>query len=230
MDISYVKKGADLNHANMVTPDFQQLYVGWTDDNEWTNYTVNVKEAGTYRIDALYSHKPQTVQFSLNEQPAAECKLPVDPSTQVDLTGKPDWMVWHVWNKAECGTITFQQAGLQLLTLHFNSGSNFAYFDFREGGSEAMTITFRGFVAGAAAGALLIGASATALRSQSAAPVERKVAITVDDVPGAIPYKRLRRGHAGAGEANQSRRREGIRTASRVGDRICERAQSASEG
>src|ERR1700761_7466898 len=29
MDISYVKKGADLNHPNMVTPDFQQLYIGW---------------------------------------------------------------------------------------------------------------------------------------------------------------------------------------------------------
>jgi hypothetical protein len=42
----------------------------------------------------------------------------------------PDWMVWHTWNKAACGEITFPQAGLQLLTLHYKSGNNFAYFDF----------------------------------------------------------------------------------------------------
>jgi hypothetical protein len=134
MDISYVKKGADLNHANMVTPDFQQLYIGWTDDAEWVNYTVNVKQAGVYKIIAMYSHKPQTLDFSINGNPAAHCRLPVDPSTQIDLKGLPDWVVWHVWNKAECGEIKFPAAGTQLLTMHFNSGSNFAYFDFEPAG------------------------------------------------------------------------------------------------
>ncbi|MGA8035043.1 MAG: hypothetical protein WA823_13295 [Candidatus Acidiferrales bacterium] len=130
MDISYVKKGADLNHANMVTPDWQQLYVGWTEDGEWTNYTVEVKTPGTYKIVAMYSHIPQTLGFSLNGKPAAECHLRVDPSTKVDMKGLPDWVVWHVWNKAECGEIKLPEPGLQLLTLHYNHGSNFAYFDF----------------------------------------------------------------------------------------------------
>jgi hypothetical protein len=134
MDISYVKKGADLNHANMVTPDFQQLYIGWTDDAEWVNYTVNVKQPATYKIIAMYSHKPQTLDFSIDGAPAAQCRLPVDPSTQIDLKGLPDWVVWHVWNKAECGEIKFPAAGTQLLTMHFNSGSNFAYFDFEPAG------------------------------------------------------------------------------------------------
>src|SRR3974390_2678795 len=40
-DISYVKKLADLNHPNVVTPEWQQLYLGWTEDGEWTNYTVD---------------------------------------------------------------------------------------------------------------------------------------------------------------------------------------------
>jgi len=130
MDISYVKKGADLNHANMVTPEWQQLYIGWTEDGEWTNYTVNVKQPGVYKIVAMYSHTPQTLDFSVNGAPAAECKLPIDPSTKVDMKGLPDWVVWHVWNKAECGEIHFPEAGTQLLTLHYNHGSNFAYFDF----------------------------------------------------------------------------------------------------
>ena len=36
----------------------------------------------------------------------------------------------HKWNKAEIGTITFPEAGLQLLTFHYNGGNNFAYFEF----------------------------------------------------------------------------------------------------
>lgn len=130
VDVSYVKKGADLNHPNMIVPEWQQLYIGWTEDGEWVNYTVDVKKAGMYKIVAMYSHVAQTIQFSLNGVPAADCKLPVDPAKEVDLKGLPDWVVWHVWNKAECGTITFPQVGLQLLTLHIKQGNNFAYFDF----------------------------------------------------------------------------------------------------
>jgi hypothetical protein len=130
VDISYVKKLADLNHPNMVTPEWQQLYIGWTEDGEWTNYTVDVKRAGQYRIVAMYSHTAQTVNFSLNNKPAAECKLPLDPTTQFSMKDYPDWEVWHFWNKADCGEIYFPQSGPQLLTLHYKRGNNLAYFDF----------------------------------------------------------------------------------------------------
>jgi hypothetical protein len=36
----------------------------------------------------------------------------------------------HIWNKAEVGFITFPTSGLNLLTLHYNAGSNLAYFEF----------------------------------------------------------------------------------------------------
>jgi len=137
VDISYVKKGADLNHPNMVAPEWQQLYIGWTEDGEWTNYTVEVTRAGRYRIVAMYSHIAQTVTFSLNGKDAAECKLPIDPSTQISMKDYPDWMVWHVWNKAECGEIYFPQAGRQLLTLHYRQGNNLAYFDFVSEGKNS---------------------------------------------------------------------------------------------
>ena len=130
VDLSYVKKGADLNHPNLVTPEWQQLYIGWTEDGEWTNYTVNVKKAGTYRIVALYSYTAQTIDFSLNGHSAAECKLPLDPKTQFSMKDYPDWEVWHFWNKADCGEILFPEKGLQLLTLHYKRGNNLAYFDF----------------------------------------------------------------------------------------------------
>jgi hypothetical protein len=136
VDISYVKKNIDLNHANGVAPEWQQLYIGWTEDGEWTNYTVEVKKTGTYRIVAMYSNLGQTIQFSLNNEPAADCKLPVDTPKQFPVPNSPDWLVWHIWNKADCGEITFPQAGRQLLTLHYRQGNNLAYFDFVPAGEK----------------------------------------------------------------------------------------------
>lgn len=119
VDLSYAKDFADFNHKqNMVAPATNQFYIGWTDDGEWCNYTVNVKKAGTYKITALYGNAASAFKFSVNNKPASDCKLPV-------ATGS-----FHKWNKAVVGTITFAEAGLQVLTLHYNKGNNFAYFDF----------------------------------------------------------------------------------------------------
>lgn len=118
VDVSYVKDFADLNHTNLVTPHINQLYIGWTTNGEWCNYTVEVRKAGTYRIKALYSFKPTAVTFDLNGKPAAECRLPV---------ATPGY---HYWNFAEIGMISFPEPGLQLLTFHYTFGNNFAYFEF----------------------------------------------------------------------------------------------------
>lgn len=119
VDISYTKDFADFNHPNLVTPEKDQLYIGWEADGEWVNYTVNVKKAGIYSINAMYGNAANTVTFSVNNRPTGDCKLPVDTGSM------------HKWNKAvNCGEITFPQAGLQLLTLHYNAGNNLAYFEF----------------------------------------------------------------------------------------------------
>jgi len=120
VSVSYTKDFADFNHTGPVpfTPDTNQLYVGWTKDGQWVNYTVNVKTPGTYKIVALYANDATAVTFSLNHKLASECKLPVATSG------------FHTWNKAEIGTITFPEAGLQLLTFRYGTGNNFAYFDF----------------------------------------------------------------------------------------------------
>jgi hypothetical protein len=79
---------------------------------------VDVKAAGTYKVRALYSNLASTITFDINRKLAATCKLPV-------ATGGP-----HTWNYGEIGTIAFPQAGLQLLTFHYNTGNNFAFFEF----------------------------------------------------------------------------------------------------
>jgi carbohydrate binding protein with CBM35 domain len=118
VDISYTKDFADFNHTNWVAPATNQLYIGWTENGEWCNYTVKVEKAGAYRILALYGNAANPVRFSINQRPATACKLPV-------ATGS-----FHKWNKAEIGTITFTQTGLQLLTFYYEKGNNFAYFEF----------------------------------------------------------------------------------------------------
>jgi hypothetical protein len=120
VDISYTKDFADFNHPNLFDPPKNQLYLGWEEEGEWTNYTVRVKKAGTYTVTALYGNADNTIRFDIDGKPASECKLPVN-------TGSP-----HQWNKAEIGKITFEKAGLQLLTLHTGKGNNLAYFEFAE--------------------------------------------------------------------------------------------------
>ena len=118
VDLSFVKDWADLNHTNLVSPHINQFYVGWTEDGEWCNYTVNVLQPGTYRIRALYAHQASSVTFDVNGKAPAKCRLPA---------ATPGY---HHWNFAAIGTIEFAEAGTQLLTFHYGKGNNFAYFDF----------------------------------------------------------------------------------------------------
>jgi len=118
VDISYVKDIADLNHPNPVAPLVNQLYIGWTADGEWVNYTVDVQSAGAYRVSALYSKDANTVRFDVDGVPAAVAKLPV---------ATPDW---HTWNYAPIGEVAFREAGRHLLTFHYGAGNNFAFFVF----------------------------------------------------------------------------------------------------
>jgi hypothetical protein len=125
VDLSYVKDWADLNHRNPVTPPINLVYIGWTADGEWTNYTVDVKEPGTYSIKALYSHLATAVTFDLNGKPAATGKVPRATES------------WHHWDYGPIGTITFPEAGLQLLTFHYGSGNNWAFWVFEKVGPAA---------------------------------------------------------------------------------------------
>lgn len=125
VDLSFVKDWADLNHTNLVSPPINQFYIGWTENGEWCNYTVNVTRPGTYRIRALYAFQTNTVTFDLSGKPAATCRLPVPTAG------------YHHWNLAEIGTIEFPEAGPQLLTFRYGKGNNFAWFEFEPAATES---------------------------------------------------------------------------------------------
>jgi hypothetical protein len=105
-----------------VTPPLNHFYIGWTSDGEWTRYTVDVKEPGTYSIKALYSHRATAVSFDLNGKPATEGRVPRATVS------------WHHWDYGPIGTIVFPEAGLQVLTFHYGAGNNWAYWVFEKTG------------------------------------------------------------------------------------------------
>jgi hypothetical protein len=118
VDISYTKDWADYKKPNVVEPMVNQLYLGWEAKGEWTNYTVDVKAPGKYRIITVYANKDNKSELWLNNKFAAKLFLPKN-------TG-----YYHQWDQATIGEIEFPAAGLQLLTLKYNTGPNLAYLDF----------------------------------------------------------------------------------------------------
>jgi hypothetical protein len=119
VDVSYLRDITDFaHHTNLFEPKKDQHYIGWQENGEWANYTVNVKTAGVYTMKLLYANRPLAVNISLENKPAAVCKPPVNTESM------------HRWNKADCGEITFPQTGLQLITVHFLPGINLASFEF----------------------------------------------------------------------------------------------------
>ncbi|MFC0183090.1 hypothetical protein ACFFJX_11180 [Pseudarcicella hirudinis] len=68
VDISYTKDFADFNHPNKVDPKINQLYIGWQEDGEWTNYTVDVKAPGRYKIVTIYGNQDNKSSLWLNNK------------------------------------------------------------------------------------------------------------------------------------------------------------------
>jgi hypothetical protein len=118
VDISYTKDWADYKKPNVVEPMVNQLYIGWEANGEWTNYTVDVKSPGTYRIITVYANDDNNSELWLNNKFACKLYLPKN-------TG-----YYHQWDQATIGEIQFPSTGVQLLTLKYNRGPNLAYLDF----------------------------------------------------------------------------------------------------
>lgn len=118
VDISYTKDWADFNHPNKVDPAVNQLYIGWEEDGEWTNYTVKVLKPGRYRIITIYGYQDNKSELWLNGKKAVSLVLP-------ENTGN-----WHYWTQATVGEIIFPKDRLNLLTLKYNKGANLAFLDF----------------------------------------------------------------------------------------------------
>ncbi len=133
VDTSYTKfhDEIDNNPYNMVEPEKDQLYVGWTEPGEWFNMTVLVKAAGVYTIDLMYtSNRGGSIRFDLDG--AALTKAIPILSTNNPKDPIP-WRQWHHWNRAvDLATVALPE-GKHVLTLHVveQGNMNFDYLEFK---------------------------------------------------------------------------------------------------
>jgi hypothetical protein len=133
VDISYIKftTQIDNNLYNLVAPPPGMLYVGWTEPGEWFNLTVNVKRAGLYTVDFLYtSNRGGTISLDRNGKP-------IEPPINVISTKNDQdpvaWRQWHHWNVLHDAAEVRLPEGISVLTVHLltKGNMNLAYFDFR---------------------------------------------------------------------------------------------------
>jgi hypothetical protein len=127
VDISYTKfkNGADDSAFNKVQPEESLLYVGWTEPGEWFNMSVDVKEAGRYAIDLLYtSNRGGSIALGRNGQ---ELTKVIEVPTTFDAKDPLAWRQWHHWNLLKNAAIVELPAGPCVLTLRTLTGGNMNY-------------------------------------------------------------------------------------------------------
>jgi hypothetical protein len=134
VDTSYTKfhDAIDNNPYNIVKPEENQLYVGWTTPGEWFNITVNVAHAGTYSADLLYtSNRGGNISLDVNGNSASG---PVAIVSTNNASEPIAWRQWHHWNLMKDMARVKLSAGKNVLTIHIltEGQMNLAYFQFRE--------------------------------------------------------------------------------------------------
>ena len=134
VDISYTKFREPLidnSPFNLVNPEPDQLYVGWTAPGEWTKYTVDVKQSGKYIVGLMYTaNQNGKVSIAVNDVDATG---PIDIPNTFVAADTIAWRQWHHWNYLEkIATIELHE-GRQTLTLHTVAVGqmNYEHLDFK---------------------------------------------------------------------------------------------------
>ena len=139
VDISYTKftePPIDSTIYNLVQPEKNQLYVGWTKPGEWTKYTVNVTEQGTYKLGLMYtSNKGGMISIAVNDADATGAIVVPTTFAEADTVA---WRQWHHWNYLGNMAEIDLEKGLRTITLHTveNGDMNYDYISFDKVGNE----------------------------------------------------------------------------------------------
>jgi hypothetical protein len=133
VDISYTKftePPIDSTIYNLVHPEKNQLYVGWSKPGEWTKYTVNVTETGTYNLGLMYtSNKGGKISLAVND---VDITGAIEIPTTFAEADTVAWRQWHHWNYLGNMAEIKLEKGLQTITLHTieNGDMNYDYISF----------------------------------------------------------------------------------------------------
>jgi len=132
VDTSYTKfrDQTDNSPYDLVQPEEDQLYVGWTEPGEWFNMTVRIKKAGTYAIGLMYtSNRGGSISFDLNGKKLTD---PLPIKSTFNAADPLAWRQWHHWNKMENIAQVHLPKGINVLTLRVvdQGNMNFDYLEF----------------------------------------------------------------------------------------------------
>ena len=118
VDISYTKfrdQPIDNNPFNIVEPERDQLYVGWTNPGEWTKYTVVVESAGTYKVGLMFtSNRGGKISIAANDKDITGA---VSIPSTFDDADTVAWRQWHHWNYIDSICSVNLEKGRQVITL-----------------------------------------------------------------------------------------------------------------
>jgi len=133
VDTSYTKfhDAIDNNPYNIVAPEENQLYVGWTQPGEWFNITVDAARAGDYAADLHYtSNRGGTISLDVNGEAAAG---PISIASTFNAAEPIAWRQWHHWNVMKDLLHVKLVKGRNVLTIHIltEGNMNLAYLQFR---------------------------------------------------------------------------------------------------
>jgi hypothetical protein len=122
ISITYTKAAFDKWLADGSLLPIDQYYVGWTAPGESINYTVDVKAAGTYRINMQASSNNIGAEISL-----AVGGVDKTGPLVIESTGH-----WHTWKMYDGLTELTLEQGPQVLTLKFlkEGNMNVMYLEF----------------------------------------------------------------------------------------------------
>ena len=133
VDVSYTKdRGTptqDFSEFNLVTPERDSLYVGWTEPGEWLHYTVLVEKAGRYSLDVMYTSNGEgRFELSVDGAPSGTVVLPSTHRADDPVA----WRQWHHWNRRNDALALELAAGPHLLRVRFLAGNtNLDYLDLK---------------------------------------------------------------------------------------------------
>lgn len=119
VDISFTKfqvPEVDNSPYNIVKPEKDQLYVGWTAPGEWTKYTINVEAEGDYQLGLMYTaNKNGKISFAVNDVYVTGSLAVPSTYAAADTVA---WRQWHHWNYIDDFAFIHLKKGLQTFTIH----------------------------------------------------------------------------------------------------------------
>ena len=119
VDISYTKyRDAMIDNSpyNFVAQEQDKLYVGWTAPGEWVKYTIDVTEAGKFKLGLMYTaNQNGKISISLNDM---DITGPIDIPSTFAAEDTVAWRQWHHWNYLDNIAEIELKKGVQQITLH----------------------------------------------------------------------------------------------------------------